>query len=742
MNISQNPDLLTNYLSLILISDSNLRTEAENQIKSFASQNLSQFLLLISEKLSDESEKKEIRQLSATLIKNIISNSDYIQKYFEIPLDIIQKIKNNILSTLASSIIEIRKAAALAVAGICKIELPQKRWNNIFDILCSTSQNENLYIQLSSLTALEYIYEEISIKDIDLNTIANLLNIYYFLLDQKNSKDELILTALKSLNKFLPFISEFIYDKTNGIKFFCLIEKNVLNPSNEKIRQEAIKIFIDIVRIYYDALYLFIENIYEFSEKIINNDVDTNKIWILNLWFFIGNEEDHRMNYLNNIKNTSKKQSNYFLQKYYKELSNICLNFILTKSISYNDEEDDIENSLSYSSAQLIYIMSRVCDLNFMQNMIDYIEKNINSNIEKNKYSALYTLRAIIGTIHKKNFYLKLKDFIGIISDILLDNNYPIYFKKLSAKIMKYITYEYSEELINDKNYFNKMIELFLTLININISTNLSEKEILYDIIQSLNNLCKKIIWNESDETNILSSHIKNICQPLINIIKNLSYYNTQNNITRISFLLLGTLGERSALDNKEYMTQIFEYLISLYKSALNPNNIQDLDILLRYQEYLANCLTGFLVTGKAVKSLMGDLLNLVIESFNIRDLYDEGLILIGSIALFTQEEFIKALDFISSYLIKGLNAIDSPSICLSSILCLSDIIRSSGINKKYINEFFPYIKKILSDNSIDRNLKPLCFNIISDLFLFYSNEAFEHFEDIMKILGAANQAT
>ena len=72
MNISQNPDLLTNYLSLILISDSNLRTEAENQIKSFASQNLSQFLLLISEKLSDENEKKEIRQLSATLIKNII----------------------------------------------------------------------------------------------------------------------------------------------------------------------------------------------------------------------------------------------------------------------------------------------------------------------------------------------------------------------------------------------------------------------------------------------------------------------------------------------------------------------------------------------------------------------------------------------------------------------------------------------------------------------------------------------
>ena len=50
-----------------------------------------------------------------------------------------------------------------------------------------------------------------------------------------------------------------------------------------------------------------------------------NKIWILNLWFFIGNEEDYRMNYLNNIKNSPKKQSNYFLQKYYKESKQISL---------------------------------------------------------------------------------------------------------------------------------------------------------------------------------------------------------------------------------------------------------------------------------------------------------------------------------------------------------------------------------------------------------------------------------
>ena len=738
MNIqtsNQNIDALSQILSNILSTDITLRTSAEKQIRLLLSQNLEDFLLSISQKLMNENERKEIHQLSATLIKNMISNSDYIQKYFELPLEKKQKIKENILSTLASSIIEVRKAAALAVAGICRIEMPKKQWSNIFDILCNTSQNQNLNIQLSSLTTLEYIYEEISVKDIDLNTKAKLLNTYYFLLDKNNEYNaniELTLATLKSLDKFLPFISSFIYNKEQCIKFFELIKKKVMDPSSEKIRQEAIKIFIDLSRLYYDSLDFFIEEIFYFSKKIIDNDIDMNKIWILNLWFFIGYEEDYRINYLNN-----KKKSKYFLQKYIEHVSDMCLNILLTSACN---DEDDEENSLYFAARQLIYIMSRVCDFNFIQKIIEYIQINLNSNQEKNKYAALDAYRAIIGTVHKNKFYPIVKDSLKMISEILLENIYPSHFKKLTSKIMNNITDEYAEELIIDVEYFDKMILLFLSLINNEMI--ISEKEVLYNIIISMDNLCKKIKWNEMDKSNILSKYIKLLCEPMIKLITNLSYYNTQYNITYMSFIFLGTLGERSALDTKEYLTQIFKYLITLFESSLNDNNINNQDISMRYHEYISNCLIGFLVTGKADKSLIGNLLSLLIKSFNIRDLYDEGLVLIGSIAYFTQEDFFNVMDLISPYLIKGLQSMDSPSICMSSILCLSDIIRGLGLKNKYIKDFFPLIMRILSDNTIDRNLKPLCFNIISDIFLYCPCEAFNHFEPVMKILGEAIQAT
>ena len=226
-------DQLTIILQNALNFDQNSRKKAEEEIKNLMKQNFGQFLIELSKKLSFESEKKELRQISATIIKNIVNNKEYTEKWFQLQEDLKKLIKDNILSTLASQDIDIRKAAALSLAGICKIEIPRGQWLNLFDILINTSQNENLYIQLSSLTTLEYIYEEIKQGNIPNETVANLLNTYYSLLMKDNSDPQLSLATLNSVNKFLPFINDFINDSNSKIQFYDLIEKYVLN-SNEK----------------------------------------------------------------------------------------------------------------------------------------------------------------------------------------------------------------------------------------------------------------------------------------------------------------------------------------------------------------------------------------------------------------------------------------------------------------------------------------------------------------------------
>lgn len=720
-------DQLAIILQNALNPNINVRKQAEEQISQLIDQNFVQFLIELSQKISIEKEKKEVRQISATIIKNMIGKEKYTEQWFQLPQDKKKQIKDNILSTLASEDIDIRKAAALSLAGICKVEIPKGEWLEIFDVLSSTCQNNNLYIQLSSLTTLEYIYEEIKPGDIPNKTVANLLNTYYSLLTKQNSDPQLSLSTLKSVNKFLNFIVDFINDPNSKIQFYDLIEKNVRNP-NVKVREAALQVFIDIAKIYYDSLQEYIDKIFFFTKELIEkNDVERNKILCIELWSQIGTEEDFRMNTLNQIK----KQSYCFMQKYHQALGEICLKCIVT------DNYDSDEYILSDACYYLIGIMSRTCQYNFMQEMIKYIADNINSNIEKMKYSALDVFRGIICTIHKDSFYQIVKDSLGSVSDILLQSNYPEHFKKLSALILKNITKDYAEEFIKESIYFDKMIDLFLNLIKI------SSNNVLYYLILSMNNLCRKVKWSETDETNILSKNMQRLCQPLFQICSNISYFSTENNVICVAFFLLGTLGERSANDVKNDMINLFKVLTQLFQGTLNVQNIPDEKTRNAYQEYLASCLSGFLTTGSADAITAANLLKYIIDSFNLRnDLYDEGMTLIGCISLFTQENFNAVMDLISPYLIKGLRSLDSPYICKSSVYCLSDIIRGLGVNNKYVNDYLPLVMNILSNDQIDRNLKPQCFNIISDIYISCPNEAFKSFENIMKIMGDAIQAT
>ena len=724
---SYQEEQLSLFLENALNPDINIRKQAEDKINSICQQNFGVFLLELSKKISTEQEKKKVRQLSAVLIKNMLNREEYSPQWFNLNEEIKSVVKNNILSTLASNDIDIRKSAALTVAGICKLEIPAKQWLNIFDTLSSTSQNQDINIQLSSLTCLEYIFEEIKQSDLPLEISAKLLNTFYSLLNNDKIGDDLAFYSLKAILKFLPFIKEFLKQTEQKDKFYDLINKYVRHKE-QNVREVSLKIFIELARLYYDTFENYIEKIYDFSDPIINNDVENNKILCMEIWATLGNEEDYRMNVINQVQ----KQSLCFVQKYNEQLSKLCLKFIVTEDY-YNDEYN-----VSFESYYLLSIMSRTCKNDFLKNMINYIASQMNQNqSEKLKYAGLNVFRAIIYTIHKQELYPVVKDSLGMVSQILIENSYPPHFKKLCAFILKAITKNFGEELVSDTIFFNKMIQLFVGLFNN------STKEVLYHLLMALNSLCKSVVWNETDQTNVLSKHMPNLCDKLLPICSNPNLYDKDHNIILITFYLLGTLGERSALDVKDYMTNYFKILTDMFEKTLKVETFPNIELAYNYQEYLTSALSGFLITGKATSFCAENLLKNIIETFKMRkSLYEEGISLIGAICNFIKSGFDKAMDLISPYIIQGLKSTNSFSICKASILCLSDIVLGLGTHNKYIGDFLPLIMNILSDNNIDRDLKSYCFNIISDLFISCQQEIFKYFDNIMNIIKGAMEAT
>lgn len=724
---------LTVLMEGVFNSNESIRNQAVNQLNLIRDQNLGEYLLEVSKKISNEEEKKEIRQMSATIIKNTITTSPFNEKWFSLPEDLKQNIKKNVLSTLASNEIQIRKAAALALAGICKIEIPKGEWLNIFDVLCGTCENQNLYIKLSSLTTLEYIYEEIKKGDIPNEIVAKLLNTYYILLKNKsNSEDpQLIINTLLSLQKFLPFIGDFLKDDKMKNEFFKLIEEKIVNVNyNENIRGQGLYVFLEIGRLYYDSYNNYISTIFNITKVIIEKDVDKNKFLCFELWNTIAEEEDNRINNEHPIKKPL-----FFLQNYYNDLSDLCLKNILTED--YNNENE--EYTTDKASLNLLYNLGRCCNFEFISKMLNYISLNINSNSEKNRFSAYNVFHCIIPNKNKKQFYIIIKDSLATFADILIGKNYPNYLKILSAKIIKTITQEYAEFFINDVNNFDKLIELFLNLI-----TSQQNKEIVLNNIHSIHNLVKNIKWFYNDETNVFSKHMQRVCEPLLKLATDLSLYDENCNITIHSLQTIGSIAEKCTKNTQPFMISLFNHLIEVLQSTLEVKNFPNEEIRSYYQSNLCACITGFLTSEAADKNSTGKLLDLVLTSLRQKNgIYEEALSLISSIALFTKGDFSVVMQNVAPIFINGLRALDSPAICKNSIYSLSDIIR--GLEKKfsdYVKDFLPLVMNIFSSPAADRILKPQCFIVISDLFISCPSEALKSFDDIMKIIGSAITAT
>ena len=95
-------DQLSLILKSILNSNLNIRHQAEAKINQFLSENFGEFLIELSKKISTENEDKEVRQISATIIKNMVNNAKYTEEWF--------KLQDNIKKTIKEKVINMGKS--------------------------------------------------------------------------------------------------------------------------------------------------------------------------------------------------------------------------------------------------------------------------------------------------------------------------------------------------------------------------------------------------------------------------------------------------------------------------------------------------------------------------------------------------------------------------------------------------------------------------------------------------------
>ena len=720
-------DNLTQILLAALSPDIKIRKPAEEEIKKFTNNNYEAFLFELSKKQANENEPNNVRQLSATLIKNIINNST--EKWLNLSPNIKEQIKTNILSSLITEDINIKNATGLCIAGICKVELPRNQWNNIFDILINASQNENINVKITSVIVLRMIYEDMHITNINNNNISKLTNMYYTLLttqiDNDKNKVNLIINCLISIKKFVRFMEGIICNDNSRLVFLNMIKEYMLN-SDEIIRRSSIEVFSELISHFYKYFQSYIDILMQVLFQIIENDSEINKKACFEILFNIGEKESYLTNTpYNTISNF------HFLDKYKEKISEIIFKFLLT-----NDYESE-EYTLSKCCSVLIITMCQSCDFKFTEIMLNYYKNNISSNNPVIKFAALNVFRSILETKEKQNIFNVVKNSLIMLSSILLEKQTILSVRKLIAIIMKSITKNFGFLIIKDKDLFDKFMTLFLELLKDSPPT------IMIYILNAVNELIKQVETDEYMAMNLLSQYSQNYFGILLSLSQNIALFDPNNNIPMTALFTIGTFGQHVANDVKTISYNVFKSLVEMFLSTLNKSAFNNDEMRLQYQEYICSSLNSFLMNKKALEKDVRNLFNYIIQSFQQRqEIYEEGISLIGVIASFLQRGFMTEMNTFNTYLIHGLKYTNSYDICKSSLLCLSEIILSTGPDFNVnAGEYLKIIMNILSDNKVDRNLKPKCIPIISDLFISCRQEVFKSFDDIMKMMGVAFEA-
>jgi importin subunit beta-1 len=202
-NFSQ---ILTNSLS----SDKTIRSEAERLLSTLASQNFPEFLMKLSEELSDENKPTRNRQMASLYFKNSITFNEKLQ---EIWINLDSTVKDNIkllvLSTLASKTKEVRSAAGVVIAGICKVDQPlSEKWPTLIQSLCQNTYNNDINIRLAAIESLGFICEEMNNKTIDVGSVDSILTAFIENITNEIENKDIIKYILKAFHHTVPLASK------------------------------------------------------------------------------------------------------------------------------------------------------------------------------------------------------------------------------------------------------------------------------------------------------------------------------------------------------------------------------------------------------------------------------------------------------------------------------------------------------------------------------------------------------
>jgi len=373
---------LVQCLQATLDADAQRRKQAESYLKEWEQNKPAEFVCVLAQTLQcREALQAPVRQSAGILLKNNLGSNDPTKdeqlktRWLSFNNEAKKIVQNCLLDALVDpSSLDVRKAAATAIANLAAIEVPNDQWPELIQTL-SKNGSEDVIKASASFVAFGFISEKfVDLTNPQVVIPAAIINsILTAVVSGMQRQEGMIkLAATQAFYYGILLASENFKkeDERNQIVQTIVINCNCYD--NPDVQMAAFECLVQIAQFYYEHLEPYLEGFAELTFQAIKTLPEKIALPAMEFWSTICDEEQYLIDEIRELGQSSQKYLRII------EIAQKPLIDMLLAQMPKHDctaDDDDRSWNLAMAAATCLHLSSQVIGNQLVLQVMDFVGK-------------------------------------------------------------------------------------------------------------------------------------------------------------------------------------------------------------------------------------------------------------------------------------------------------------------------------------------------------------------------------
>lgn len=713
MNVSE---VLANTLS----TDANVRSSAEQQLNSAATEHFAEYVRLLSRELANEANQTHIRSAAGLALKNAFSARERTrllevqQKWLEqVDAAIKAEVKQNALTTLGSQTNQAGNAAASFIAAVAAIELPRNEWPELMPQLVRNVGDGSPSLKQTSLTTIGYICDS---DDDDLRASLNQhSNAILTAVVQGARKEEENLdvrfAAMQALSDSLEFVKS-NFENEGERNYIMQVICEATQSTDFRIQQAAFGCLNRIMGLYYDKMRFYMEKAL-FGLTVVGMKHEEEEVAKLAIEFWCTVCEEEMAIEDDNIQavETGMEARPFF--SFARVATSEVVPVLLELLTKQDEDASDDEYNVSRAAYQCLQLYAQCVGGIIIPPVISFVETNLRHEDWRFRDAAVSAFGAIMEGPEFKQLDPLVKQALPVLVGMMDDK--VIMVKDSAAYALGRIC-ENCGPAIDPTLHLPSLVQALFAGLGDN-------PKMASSCCWALINLAERFGVEQGQDTNPLSNHFEASVRSLLQATER---SDADNSLRTAAYEVLNTMVGNVGNDQLPTVAQLCTVIVDRLEKTLAMQNqvvsMDDKNTLEEMQTSLSSVLMSIVARlDKEIQPQANRIMQCllaILEAAPTSSIVPDAVFgTVGALANALEQDFTVYMEGFSRFLYAALANEQEQQLCALAIGLVSDISRSIGDKvAPYCDSFMNYLLNNLKSSTLSQTYKPAILQCFGDI--------------------------